>query len=36
MVPVAQYRVRVPSSRSRGNAGWPSGLVLLQAVIFSP
>ena len=36
MVLVAQYRVKVPSSRSRENAGWPSAPLLLQAVIFSP
>src|ERR1700727_2490156 len=36
MVPVTQYRVSVPSSRSRLNAGWPPGLTALQAVTFSP
>jgi hypothetical protein len=36
MVPVAQYRVRVPRSRSRLKAACPSLVVLLQATIFSP
>jgi hypothetical protein len=36
IIPVTQYRISVPSSRSRGNAGWPLAVVLLQAVIFSP
>jgi hypothetical protein len=35
-VPVTQYRVSVPSSRSRPNAGWPPGLTELQAETFSP
>jgi hypothetical protein len=36
MVPVAQYTVRVPSSRFLSKAGRPSLAVLLQATIFSP
>src|SRR5260370_34845992 len=36
MVPVTQYKVSVPSSRSRPNTGWPSPVTGLQAVTFSP
>jgi hypothetical protein len=35
IVPVAQYSVSVERSGSGSNAGLPSGLVLLQATIFS-